>query len=292
MDVTKYLKQHLKSGRHHLSRKLSIGPTMQPKDQPLIFLHVPKTAGTTMRSIIERQYPAANLYYVYDGAGCFHTTSDLKTLTEDEKKKILVYAGHVSYGVHNVIARPSSYYAMLRDPVDRVISYYHHIMNHNPSFKANRMSLMKFFERKDKQLDNHQTRIVSGVRAPFKGCSEDLLWAAIDNINSDFCAIGITEMFDQSLLLLSQVLGWKSFEYERKNVSADRPLREYFSKGEINMIRNSNRLDEMLYSYAKRQIEQQLRETGAKFGDAKELRTASGALSPHADINVKEAGQH
>jgi hypothetical protein len=69
-------------------------------------------------------------------------------------------------------------------------------------------------------------------------------------------------------------------------------LREYFSKGEINMIRNSNRLDEMLYSYAKRQIEQQLRETGAKFGDAKELRTASGALSPHADINVKEAGQH
>jgi hypothetical protein len=213
-------------------------------------------------------------------------------LTEHEKNKILVYAGHISYGTHTVIARPSSYYAMLRDPVDRVISYYHHAMTHFPRFKANRMSLMKFLERKDKQLDNHQTRILSGVRAPFKGCSKDSLWAAIDNINSDFCAVGITEMFDDSLLLLSQVLGWKTSKYERRNVAVGRPSREYFSELEINMIRNSNRLDEMLYSYAKRQVEQQLKETSTKWGDGKESALTSGASSPDVDTNVKEAGQH
>lgn len=238
------------------------------KHFPLVFLHVPKTAGTTVRAIIERQYPPEALYTIYEGAPMHHQMADFKQLPEDQKKKVRVFAGHLSYGLHRSIPGKVKYFAMLREPVARVVSYYHHVMNHNVNFKTNRVSLLKFFQRQDRQLDNHQTRILSGIHAPFGKCNHEMLWTAIENIEQNFCLVGLTEMFDESLVLLGREMNWKSFGYVRENISVNKPNAEYFSKTEISAIENRNRLDLVLYSYARRRLEQQIESLGKEFQDA------------------------
>lgn len=289
MDVIKYWKR-IKDGRQLSSSELTNQDGMKRSVEPLIFLHVPKSAGTTMRAIIERQYAPANVYTIYQGASGHHTMSDLDALTEEQKREISIYAGHFSFGLHERIGCAPNYYAMLRDPVDRVISYYHHAISHHPQFSMNKMSLMKFFERKNLQIDNHQTRIVSGIRAPFKECSYDMLWIAIEHVDASFCAVGLTERFDESLLLLCQAMGWTPPRYTSKNVAANRPARDYFSQAEIDMVRSNNRLDEMLYAYAQRRLDEQLQQSASRFSeDLKELR--DGRDRPEDGVN-SEAGSN
>jgi hypothetical protein len=267
MDFTRYLKQRLSKGYLAASSQASPERDKDADKASLIFLHVPKTAGTTVRAIIERQYPPSEVYAIYEGSRAVghHSMADLKALPEAEKKKIKVYAGHVSYGLHELIPQPVHYYAMLRDPVDRIISYYHHTMHHNPKFGANKISLMKFFARKDPMLHNQQTQIISGIKAPPGACSDEMLWTAIDNINDQFCAVGITEMFDESILLLRKAMAWDLPEYVHENVSVDRPARDFFSEAEINLIKKNNQLDIMLYSYVRRQLQKQLDDNSAEF---------------------------
>lgn len=267
MDFSRYLKQRLSKGHSFASSEASLEHDKDADQAPLIFLHVPKTAGTTVRAIIERQYSSLQVYAIYEGsrAAEHHTISDLKALPEAEKKKIKVYAGHVSYGLHEFIPQPAKYYAMLRDPVDRIISYYHHAMHHNPKFSANKISLMKFFAHKNHQLHNQQTRILSGTKARFDDCSDEMLWTAIDNINERFCSVGITEMFDESILLLRRLMAWDLPEYVHENVSVGRPARDFFSEAEINLITKNNQLDILLYSYVRKQLQKKISEDPIKF---------------------------
>ena len=126
-------------------------------------------------------------------------------------------------------------------------------------------SRMKFFGRKDPTLHNQQTQIISGIKAPPGACPDEMLWTAIDNINERFCAVGVTEMFDESILLLRKAMAWDLPEYVHENVSVDRPARDFFSEAEINLIKKNNQLDILLYSYVRRRLQKKLDENSAEF---------------------------
>jgi hypothetical protein len=73
----------------------------------LIFLHIIKTAGTTIHSIIQSQYAPASLF--------FFTSDPLESLERfiklptSEKEKIKVVAGHLTYGIHEYITFGASF---------------------------------------------------------------------------------------------------------------------------------------------------------------------------------------
>ncbi len=222
---------------------------------PFIFLHVPKTAGTTLRAIIERQYAPEEVYTVYDGAEDHHSQEELKALSPEAQKSIKAYCGHVSFGVHRHLEQRPRYVTILRDPVERVISYYHHVMTLIPRWKSQPISLVKFIQgRKDIQVDNLQTRLLSGVEKPFNGCSDDMLWKAIENIETQFHFVGLSEQFDESLQFIAEHFGWESPYYVRENEGINRPPRDYYSELEMNVVRNHNRLDAILVSYVKKSL--------------------------------------
>ena len=88
-------------------------------DRGLIFLHVPKTAGSTLRPIIDRHY-AAGVICKLDVL-----PRDLEiflNLPEQPRSKIRVLEGHLQFGLHEHLSVPVDYVTMLRDPVDRIIS--------------------------------------------------------------------------------------------------------------------------------------------------------------------------
>ena len=228
---------------------------------PIIFLHIPKTGGTTVRSIMERLYETSALFSVYDDSPSHNSIIDLDSLSAEAKKSIKIYCGHVSYGFHRSAEVKPNYVTILRHPIDRVLSFYHHTMTYDPEWKDKPVSLVKFINSKNLQMNNHQTRIVSGMGAPFNQCPEEMLWKAIENIEKEFPFVGVSELFDESLLVLSEAVGWCDPFYVKENVSKGRPNREYFSQMEINVIKNHNQLDLLLYAYVKKRL---LAEVAAK----------------------------
>ncbi len=84
-----------------------------------IFLHIHKTAGTTLRTIVVQRFEEPNVYETYD-----------KQLTEPDDKALSakVFYGHNCwYGIHEIIKRDCQYITFLRDPYERLVSlWYHH----------------------------------------------------------------------------------------------------------------------------------------------------------------------
>jgi len=126
-----------------------------------VFLHIPKTAGLTVRmSILPRQYqegetfasgwagkaPADDSIAVgvfveeFQSIGLFGVNKPdsiwfpeslpaaaarFCQLPDARRDRVrLFYSEHLEFGLHEYLARPVSYFTLLREPVARVLSHY------------------------------------------------------------------------------------------------------------------------------------------------------------------------
>jgi hypothetical protein len=213
----------------------------------IIFSHIPKTGGLTLRSIIDRQYRPDQIYKY----PAHHQKEAVKNLSATQREKIKCVYGHCRFGIHRYFRRPFRYITMLRDPVNRVISAYYYLKsstNNKLYAKANRMSFEEFIFSKDDdiqtQLWNHQTRFLSGKHQP------DLNLAK-QNLRKHYAVAGITELYPHSVFLMKQALGWGNVNYTRQNVTKRRPQKQQIPKELIHIIKQKSALDLQLYDYAK-----------------------------------------
>jgi hypothetical protein len=224
----------------------------------LIFLHIPKTAGTTLNRIIESQYNPFAIYTI-DPYGIRATVERLKKLSEARRRRFRVVRGHLSYGVHQFLPQGATYITMLRDPVARVLSAYHFVLRRplNPlhwKLKRERLSLedcLRVFP--DRQ--NLQCRMIAGVENR-EIDDERLLELAKENLTNSFSVVGICERFEESLSLISAKFGWDVPFYENQRVSKNQPLVE---PQLVHLIRQHNRLDDELYEFGKKLLEDTVR---------------------------------
>src|SRR5438132_8576964 len=101
---------------------------------------------------------------------------------------------------------------------------------------------------RDVELDNGQVRRISGMKAPFGQCTAEMLAKAKQNIERYFSFVGLTDYFDESLLLLKRILGWRKPPfYIKAKVS---PAESEQGKVDLKLIEAHNELDSALYDYA------------------------------------------
>src|SRR5207253_2102954 len=99
---------------------------------------------------------------------------EIRTLGRSDVRAVV---GHFSFGIHEFVRSESTYLTVLRDPVDRVVSLYHHSLCEpdDPFYErvaAGRLSLEEFVSaRVCKEADNGQTRRLAGVDPPPGSCS-------------------------------------------------------------------------------------------------------------------------
>lgn len=236
-------------------------------DQSTIFLHVPKTAGSTFHLILGARFDGRETRNLFGARYSDPEVVDFIALPEAMRRKIRLLKGHMPYGLHEYLPQPSKYITVLRDPVERVVSQYFYIKKnkHNPlhdKLMSSGLGIGDFIKSgMSVGLNNGQTRFLSGDfdQMPFGSNDEALLARVLESLESKFLWIGLTERFDESLLILARLLGWKRKPfYIRENVSKIRKRSDELDSDDIAVIKEYNRLDIALYEYANRRLQAEI----------------------------------
>src|SRR5690606_36925546 len=125
------------------------------------FLHLPKTAGTSLRIILEAQLGERlrRAYPPFPG-------NSMRALLHDVREGDVIY-GHFVWGAHVQFQAEPHYAAVLRHPVDRLLSWYRFKRQNpatDPENLATTNSLADLISAGHIELHNHMTTIVAGRR--------------------------------------------------------------------------------------------------------------------------------
>ena len=223
----------------------------------LFFLHIPKTAGSTLNYIIKNNFSdrAQEIRWhwtTWIAKG--ELQQKLKHL--DVNSKQLVH-GHFVFGVHELSSSLEvKYLTFVRDPLKKAISGYHHVSRdakamYHSDYKAGRLEDY-LLDNRVLENDNGLVRRISGVgdEIPFGKIQEQHYDKAIENINKWFIAVGITEQFDLSIELFKSLGVFQKVYYWRQNTTKNKVAgKGDLSDAALKKFREANGFDYALYNY-------------------------------------------
>lgn len=220
----------------------------------LLFLHIPKTAGTTFQFILENSLGMTHCHLGHLG----YKVADQRDF--DFARKLFPWMRSIAG--ENLcdplrFSIPNPFYiTFLRDPVARVFSHYQD--------RVLRSGAPQTFEQmleSDEVLENLQVKRLAG--------KADLDRAKM--VLEKFNFVGLTEKFELSLHMLKKLCPIKlNYNYKRKVTARDNAIKKSLGSDAriVEMTREKNQLDLALYDFAVTEIFPKfLKQTGFSLTD-------------------------
>lgn len=246
-----------------------IQPRQIQDGEALIFLHLMKTGGHTLHKLLRHRYDATCRFYYSQKPG--RTLADFQALTVEQRDRLRFIHGHLDFGFHEMLNQPCTYITLLRHPIKRIISLYYFVYYHPSRYdpvKNPPLSFQEYISPERILVDNGQTRKIAGKASkdfPFGGCTSELLDIAKRNLRDRFLMVGITERFDESLVMLRQLIGIKTLLHTRANTNPAKPQSDPLSEEDIQLAIAHHQLDLELYDYGNQLLDQQIASLGESF---------------------------
>lgn len=218
----------------------------------ILFNHIPKTAGSTMRYVLWRVVGRERvLTSTRRGEHRERIGSIGRQLTEGTYAVV----AHTGFGVQDYLPSGHDYstFTILRDPVERTLSRYRMALHDNET----EGSLEDYLKDDLVESYNAQTAFLGGLTARhhLEGealrpdqYNQALLERAKRNLESHD-AFGTTERFEEILLLLRDRFGWPMAKLLHTPANVRAGSQEPTS-AELEAVRAHNKLDQELYDFA------------------------------------------
>jgi hypothetical protein len=207
----------------------------------LLVSHIPKTGGTSVKSLVDRFHPDAVFAYLRELAPGSPNIEFVRKLRVLGVAPVIM--GHFPYGTHHLLGVAPIYATVLREPVSRVASLYRYQRSRaergnappHDLFQAklgkilrSGISLRAFVAAgMTEETNNHMCRLIAGI-SPDAGLVINDRWLlelALHNLRRHYQLIGTTEDLGSFLAALSARLKWgTSFEMPRENITPGKPL--------------------------------------------------------------------
>lgn len=244
----------------------------------LVFVHLRKTAGTTISYVMQRQFGRDQAIEI-NAPTVEAANQTWGAMTPERRARIKCVRGHLPYRKDLFAPREITCFTVLRDPVARVVSeYYFNLRNAGERFHAalsrKGVTLDQFVDSElFAEVHNTQSRMLAGAD-PGADPSQ-LLDAAIANLRDKMALVGVSERLDETLLLSRAILGWRWLIYRRINVNPRRPPIDRIAPATLAAIERANSLDRSLYRFACEQLNEQIRKYRITDSDILALRRVS-----------------
>lgn len=227
---------------------------------PCFFMHIPKTAGTSFRHMLfeyfEQPQVFPNMKDIDNNKGFYPSFSGLVELSKQkdiDSLKLLVGHYPLSAGERVFPNRKIHLFTFLRNPITRTISHLYELQKHHAKLKGK--DIAEIFENTKHYFFNLQVRMFS---APNDKHTEVSLEKAIENMKAS-TFVGLTEDFDNSILLLEKKMGWKFTANQKRNVN-QKKKEKVINLGLLDRIIASNELDMEFYHQTKKHFYESLKQ--------------------------------
>ncbi|HZW10219.1 MAG TPA: sulfotransferase family 2 domain-containing protein [Phycisphaerales bacterium] len=190
---------------------------------PLYFLHIPKTAGTSLAAWLESQFPA-------DAVCPWRTLQQILAAPRDRLARYRLFAGHLGMYLPRLMSARVAIVTMLRDPLSRSVSHYRDIVArvlHPLHARVRAMSFEEFVHSTlgEAELLNLQCRYLAldDIEADYdahhrsfasdpcalraKYTDSALLSRAFANLKTFEC-VGVCERADEAAAAIARRFGW------------------------------------------------------------------------------------
>jgi hypothetical protein len=216
----------------------------------ILFLHIPKTAGSTVQVFFEQQMRPSQ-WFTLSSPDPF---AEYANLPAEVKRTHRVVKGHMPFGIHATIARPTQYVTVVRDPIDRIVSNYYYTRTYPAHYlyrEATRMTLEEFAtSRLSVEMDNLQVRLLAGCPdQPYGTLGAAELERAKAHLESHFAVVGHQGDLPAFFTAVSKRFGLRNIGVRPENVTPQRPTLAEIPSGVKQAIERQNELDVELYRF-------------------------------------------
>ncbi len=233
-------------------------------NRTILFEHIPKTGGITLRGILIKVYGEKKVFVInsnYPGS----SLDRFKKLGDQEREKIKVVAGHGALLYESFLKNPFKI-AILRHPVELFLSQFYYLkISKKDIFWEDVRKMQSPDEYLDYAVsmgqDNLMTRFLANSmewtvnpEKSFHNLDKDgneLLQKAKSNLQNFDVVINLGD-FDTGIYALSRLLNWKSIPlYKPSNRNPKKPGRKNPETQFLEKLKTVLRFDIELYDYFK-----------------------------------------
>jgi hypothetical protein len=223
---------------------------------PLVFLHIPKTAGVSVRSVISANFHADRIAHV------MYEQCESRNHIEAVLKANDFVHGHFRYELIHDMAHPRRLVTFLRNPVERSLSQYYFLRKHDPQKVRGLMerrcveiarshSVEDFFHLDCADVELIIDAQVKSLLTAAQLSSPSASWVecALSNLRG-FDFFGLTERMSESVESMCCDFGWPIAESAPLVNQTERPAADRGLRRAVDVISERSAKDLLFYQKA------------------------------------------